>query len=381
MNWTRKRLAEEYGRALGEDIQEETIRIYEQRNTLPTKHLNRRAILAGLLGLTPMTLGVTVPPKVAPRLVVPAVDLAAALDVAEYRSALTHYWHQGVYGALEEIARRVVCLHNKVPYVRGAEQQQMTRLLCGFNSLTACELNRLGFYEIADSYHTKAIRLAIEKNQYDVEGFARWQQAINLVDRGHYEAALRTLERAKALQNKLPGPLNGYVTCMLSEAHARTAQDKAEVAEAMAFADEAEQALGEQTELNSYLLRFDRVRYVLQLSMVFVGPARQALHLPDEALNLIEAEVPFFGERRFEQIRQIFCNLIQARAAIDKKEYAYGANLLIDMAAMMEELHSTDLLPDVEALYQRLKETSYKHSVEVARLGLALTQVKYPELF
>ncbi|MBV9706958.1 MAG: hypothetical protein JO125_06095, partial [Chloroflexi bacterium] len=57
MNWTRKLLAAEYGRALGEDIQESTIRAYEQHNLLPTKHLNRRAILAGLLGLAPMALG------------------------------------------------------------------------------------------------------------------------------------------------------------------------------------------------------------------------------------------------------------------------------------------------------------------------------------
>jgi len=58
MNWTRAVLAAEYGRALGEDIKEETIRIYEQRNVLPNKHLNRRAILAGLLGLTPLALSI-----------------------------------------------------------------------------------------------------------------------------------------------------------------------------------------------------------------------------------------------------------------------------------------------------------------------------------
>ncbi len=381
MNWTRAVLATEYGRALGEDIKEETIRIYEQRSLLPTKHLNRRAILAGLLGLTPMALGIPVRPKVPPRLVVPEVNVAAAIDVAEYRSALAHYREQGAYGALEDVARRMVCLHNKVLYVPRAEQQEMIRLLCGFNSFTAGELNKLGFYKTADSYHARAIRLAVEKNQSDLEGFARWRQAINLVDRGHYEAALRNLGRAKALQNKLPGPLNGYVTSLLGMAHAHTAQDKEDFAEALAFADEAERAIGEQIEFNSCLLRFDRVRHVLNLSWTFVASPRQSLHLPNEVIRLIETEVPFFDERRFAQVRQSFCTLIQARAYIDKGEYAYGAALLVDVAALMEELHSTGLLPHVEALYQQLKETSYTNSVEVARLSLALTQVKYPELF
>ncbi|MBV9690756.1 MAG: hypothetical protein JO202_13735, partial [Ktedonobacteraceae bacterium] len=73
MNWSRALLAKEYGDALGEKIKEETIRMYEQRNLLPTKHLNRRATLAALLGLTPMALGIAVLPKAPPRLVVPAV--------------------------------------------------------------------------------------------------------------------------------------------------------------------------------------------------------------------------------------------------------------------------------------------------------------------
>ena len=382
MNWTRKRLAEEYGRALGEDIQEETIRAYEQRNTLPTKHLNRRAILAGLLGLTPMALGVPVRPRVAPRLVVPEVDVAAAIDVAEYRSALGHYWRQGAYEALEDAARRMVCLHNKVLYAHGADQQQMIRLLCGFNSLTGNTLDELGFPENADSYHVKAIRLAGEKEQYDLQGFAHWRRACDLVDRGEYEAALHNLRQAKALEKKLPTSLNGCITSLLSNARAFTAQDKMDFSEALAFAKVAEKAIIEKrTQFNGYPLRFSRVRHVLNLSMVFVAPAHQSLHLPDEAINLIETEVPFFGEARFAQYQQIFCTLIQARVYLDKGDYAYAANQLIDALAISEEIHSVIHLSDVEALYHRLKETSYTNSVEVARLSLALTRVKYPELF
>jgi|GEM_PF-6172290 len=381
MNWTRKLLAAEYGRALGEDIQESTIRAYEQHNLLPTKHLNRRAILAGLLGLAPMALGLAVPPKVMPRLVVPEVVVDAAIDVAEYRSTLACYWQQGAYGAMEDVLWRMGCLHNQVLYVPRTEQQEMFRLLCGFNSLAGRTLNDLGFYRAADSYHANAIRLAIEKNQYDLEGFARWRRASELGDRGKHDVALQHLRRAKALEKKLPGPLNGYITSMLSMERAHTAQDKADFAEAIAFADEAEQTIGEQIEFNANQLRFDRVRHVLNLSWTFVAPARQSLHLPNEAIRLVETEVPFFDERRFAQVRQSFCTLIQARAYIDKGEYGYGAALLIDVAALMEELHSTGLLPDVEDLYHRLKETNYQYSVEVARLSLALTRVKYPKLF
>jgi tetratricopeptide (TPR) repeat protein len=381
MNWTRARLAAEYGRALGEDIKEETIRIYEQRNTLPTKHLNRRAMLAGLLGLTPMALGIVVPPKVAPKLVVPAVEVEAPVDMVGYRWALARYWRQGADGALEDVARRIVCLHNQVLYVGGKDQQERVRLLCGFNTVAGGALNALGFPENAASYHAKAIRLAHEKEQYDLEGFARWRRASELLDRGAYNAALRDLRRAKLLEKKLPKPLNGYVTSLLGKACAFTAQDSEDVAEAMAFADEAERAIGEQMGFNSDLLRFDRVRYVLDLSLVFVAPPSQSLHLPNETIKLIGTEVPFFDETRSEQYRQIHCTLIQARAYLDKKDYAYAATLLIDVLAIMEELHSVIQLPDVEALYHRLKETSYTNSVEVARLSLALTQVKYPELF
>jgi hypothetical protein len=332
-----------------------------------------------------MALGIAVRPKVAPKLVVPAVEVEAPLDVVEYRWALAHYWRQGADGALEDVARRIVCLHNQVLYVGGKDQQEKVRLLCGFNSLAGNTLNELGFPETADRYHAKAIRLAHEKEQYDLEGFAHWRRASNLVyrvNRGHYEAALHDLSQAKALQKKLPAPLNGYVTSQLSKVRAFTAQDKADIAEATAFAKEAEQAIGKHAACNSYPLRFDRVRHVLNLSMVFVSSPHDALRLPNEALHLLESgEVPLFDETRFAQSRQLYCNLIQARVSLDKKEYAYAARLLIDALAIMEELHSVIHLSEVEALYHRLKETSYTNSVEVARLSLALTQVKYPELF
>jgi tetratricopeptide (TPR) repeat protein len=381
MNWTRAVLAAEYGRALGEDIKEETIRIYEQRNTLPTKHLNRRATLAGLLGLTPMALGIAVRPKVAPRLIVPAVEVEAPVDVVEYRWALARYWQQGADGALEDVARRIVCLHNQVLYVGGKDHQEKVRLLCGFNSLAGNTLDELGFPQTAERYHAKAIRLAHEKEQYDLEGFAHWRRASNLVDRGEYGVALHDLRRAKALQKNLPPSLNGCITSLLSETHAFTAQDKAGFAEALALADEAAHTIRERNVLNSYLLLADRVRHVLNLSMVFVAPARQSLHLPNEAIKLLETEVPSFDETRFAQYRQIFCNFIQARVSLDKGDYTYAANLLVDVLAIMEEICSMIYLPVVEALYHRLKETSYTNSVEVARLSLALTQVKYPELF
>ncbi|MBV9688703.1 MAG: hypothetical protein JO202_03225 [Ktedonobacteraceae bacterium] len=381
MNWSRALLAKEYGDALGEEIKEETIRMYEQRNLLPTKHLNRRAILAALLGLTPMALGIAVRPKVPPLLVAPAVNVAATVDVREYRSALARYWQQGADGALDEVAQRMVSLHNQMPYVRGKDHQEVVRLLCGFNTVAGEALNALGFPETADRYHARAIRLAHEKEQYDLEGFARWQRASKLVDIGEYDVALRDLRRAKLLEKKLPGPLNGYVTSMLSMARAFTAQDKTDVAEAMAFAKEAEQAIGEPIECNSDVLRFDRVRHVLNLSIVFVAPPSQSLHQPNETIELIGAEMPYFEETLVEQYRQIFCAVIQARAYLDKGDYPYATNLLIDVLALSEEIHSLVHLPDVEALYYRLKETSYANSVGVARLSVALTRVKYPELF
>ncbi|MBV9707036.1 MAG: hypothetical protein JO125_06485 [Chloroflexi bacterium] len=381
MKWSRALLAKEYGRALEEEIKEETIRMYEQRNLLPTKHLNRRAILAALLGLTPMALGIPVHPKVAPRLVVPAVDVEAAIDMAEYRSALAHYWKQGADGAMEDVMRRMGCLHNQVLYVRGKDQQEMVRLLCGFNVFAGDALYELGFPQTADRYHAKAISLAHEKEQEDLEGFAHWRRACNLLDIGQYDMALHNLRQAKALQRKLPGPLNGSITSQLSGACAFTAQDKTDFTEAIAFAKEAEQAVGKRTVYNSYPLRFDRVRYVLDLSMLFVASPHACLHLPNEALHLLETEVPFFDETRSEQYRQIYCNLIQARVCLDKGDYAYTASLLIDTLAIMEEIHSVTDLPEVEALYHRLKETSYTHSVAVARLSVALMRVKYPELF
>ncbi|MBV9688701.1 MAG: hypothetical protein JO202_03215, partial [Ktedonobacteraceae bacterium] len=326
-------------------------------------------------------LGIAVLPKAPPRLVVPAVDLAALIDVAEYRSALAHYWQQGADGALEDVLRRIVYLCNQVVYVPHVERQEMVRLLCGFNSVAGTAFNELGFPEIAEGYHAKAVGLAIEKKQYELEGFARWRRAHERLNRGEYDAALRDLRQAKALQKKLPGPLNGYVTSLLSTVRAFTAQDKTDFAEAMAFADEAEQAIGEQAECNSFPLGFDRVRYILNLSQAFVASPPQSLHLPNETIKLIETEVPLFDETRFGQYRQIFCNIIYARAHLDKKEYAYGANLLIDALALMEELHLMLLLPEVETLYQRLKTTNYTNSISVARLSLALTQVKYPELF
>ena len=105
---------------------------------------------------------------------------------------------------MEDMLRRIVYLCNQVVYVPHGERQEMIRLLCGFNSVTGTAFNELGFPEIAESYHAKGIRLAIEKQQYDLEGFARWRRAHELLNRGEYDAALRDLRQAKALQKKLP---------------------------------------------------------------------------------------------------------------------------------------------------------------------------------
>ncbi len=216
LTWSREQLAQQYGRALDQDIGADAIRMMEEYNQVP-KNRQRRYILAALLGIPPMLLGL--PSLRQPTDPIEGMGILRMLhepiDLAEYHAKLGYYFRQGASAAGDifgELVGRISLLHDTLPYVNRADQHEMTRLLCGFNTVAGKVAHEFGFYETADKYHEKAIFLATENHLDDLQGFARWRRAVDMVDQGDYEAALVELTQAKQLEGHLPAPLNGYVS-------------------------------------------------------------------------------------------------------------------------------------------------------------------------
>ncbi|MBV9689772.1 MAG: hypothetical protein JO202_08665 [Ktedonobacteraceae bacterium] len=386
LTWSREQLAQQYGRGLDQDIGGDAIRMMEEYNQVP-KNRQRRYILAALLGIPPVLLGL-------PSLRQPTEDpiegmailriLHEPIDLAEYRATLGYYFRHGASAAGDifgDLVGRISLLHDTLPYVNRADQQEMTRLLCGFNTVAGNIANEFGFCETADKYHEKAIFLATEHHLDDLQGFARWQRANDMRDRGDYEAALADLTQAKQLEGRLPAQLNASVSSLLAEMSAHAAQGNKDISTALRMMDEAEHAIGPGMELNAYQLQFDRERHILDKALVRVAAPVKKLHTASEAIREIEVGVSLPQETRTSAYRQSTCNIIQARAYIDKGQYEFATQLALDALAIVEELHSSAFHFDIIMLYKTLKTSRYKNATAVAELGVELMKAQHPELF
>jgi hypothetical protein len=306
------------------------------------------------------------------------------INIAEYNARLKHYIdHRTDEDVFEGITSRIAALHDHVLYTDKPDQREMIRLLCGFNTIAGEIANESGFYNAAQRYHEHAITLAAEKKQYNLEVYARWRRAADFVARGAYIPALQDLQRASKLYKHVSPQMQGYIQVLTARALARTAQAEDQLGSALKLMDMSEMYIGQSAEINMFSLQFDKERYALDRAMVLISSRVKKLLKANEALQLLETNGPKQEkESGHVSLHRLFCStIIQARAYIGQKDYAFATELAQDLLHTSEEMHTSIHIFDLMILYQALKNSSYGNSLAVARLGVGIMKMQHAETF
>jgi hypothetical protein len=150
--------------------------------------------------------------------------------------------------------------------------------------------------------------------------------------------------------------------------------------QALHWLDEAEHMIGAgEVEEDGHFLKFDAVKYHYAYAYALMGsPLKQFRHPESclEHLNWVRQHIS--AERESLNINS---ELLKAKAWLDKGYYPDVVKLARKTLLAVKEHELAKERTRIEALYQRLKDTNYGKSVEVAQLGMDLMVARYLEVF
>jgi tetratricopeptide (TPR) repeat protein len=302
----------------------------------------------------------------------------------EYRAALQRYDGSVVGEGYDwtvvatDIFSRIHVLQSKAWYVDYKQKRKMVDLLCGFH-VTVADIAREHQLRDTEACFNKAIILAREYKLGKQYAYALYRRGLFFEQNGNPEAGSRDFHQALRVKN-LPPRLNGLILSAASRGDASCAQYKDEVTEALYMSDDAKQFIGDDIEKDPYDVKFDEERWRLSRAAVYISSPLQECRFAYEALEELE-RATFPDESRRTAFKEVESAILQAKAHIDKEEYAFVTQLAKDAAKTMREIKSSFRVHDVEVLYTTLKESKYGKSRAVAELGVDLLKVQRPELF
>jgi hypothetical protein len=271
-------------------------------------------------------------------------------------------------------------LHHKVLYVDGKQQREMMSLLCYYQQLLANVAIDGGAYGTAMEHMNNAYTLAKLLEHKALQAVVLCRRAYLSFENGAFTAALPDFAATLSLQAALPPQLKGTILLDAGRGHAHTAQSSQEMTQALHWIDEAEHMVGAgEVEEEGHFLKFDALRYHLGYAHALMGSPLKQFRRPEsclEHLNWVRKHT--FAERERLNINS---ELFRAKAWLDKGYYPDVAKLARTTLQIVQERELAVERTRIEALYQRLRDTNYGKSVEVAQLGVDLMLARYPELF
>lgn len=373
LGWSQAYLAELYGTT------REAIAYMEKNGLL--KDPQRRAVLATLLDIPLVAVGVESQSRERLEALANPEVKTKPIDLIEYQKTLGQYYNLNVTNGYdwEKVAtdslNRIQKLHNKVLY-SGAEKLKMVKLLCGFH-IVAADIAVGQRMPGAVASFNKAIILAKEYKLPHEYALALFRRGSFLFDRGNSsEAAYKDYCLALKVKNLLP-QLKGKLLSGAGRSTAKTADNEMIVKDALNLLDTSAEFISQQIEEESFGIKFDKDRWLLDRATILVGSPLKNYRYPNQALNQLE-QVTFPDDSRRSAFRETLSNILQAQAYIDKQDYPFAAHLTSDATKIMGEMHSYVHVPDIESLYNALKASKYGQSKDVLKLNVDLLKVKYP---
>jgi hypothetical protein len=388
LGWSREFLAELYGHMLRErQVTTKAIEKMEKYNDVPRNPL-RRVILAGLLGLAPAALGLHTPEQTLETLITPHVK-KGPINVVEYRSTLQTYqssivgsgYGDSTWKIIDDCIGRIYALHDKVLYVGKEQRSSLFELLCGFHLTVAEVAQEHRYYNDATAYFNRALILAKMSQQPQIQATILRRRGVYFLDKRDNNKANGDFQQALTLE-RLPLQLKGLLMTGNATSQSRIAQYKLDITGALDDMDDATTLQGQTIEDETYLRKFDEERWHLDRAAVLMGSPLKKCRFPDEAIKELSYVCTTPNETRRFAYRQIYSNILQAYAYIDKGEFSFSTKLAQDALGIMGEIGSYAHTPDIVNIYEVLKGTNgYGNSKAVAELGVDLLKTQYPDLF
>jgi transcriptional regulator with XRE-family HTH domain len=376
--WTRKDLAEAYGRFFHDEcISEDTVRMWEDYNKIPKK-LKRRHVLAQLLDIPIAALGMDT--------ALDTVSLLESLDsnkidIISARTRLYQYKRQNhattVGHMLEDIMSMVHAIHDEVPYAPSHQQKQLLSLLCDYQQFIAGLFRDHSQCEEALHYQNKAYAVAKVLKQSEITALVLWRRGLTYHEQGNLAAAENDLHHALALKPE-SAQLEGAIKSELGYILAHSATDKEDVNQAFAMFDSAGDLLDDsKKDPDVHFIRFNEERWHQTRASAWLELPIVKFRSSDKAFQELSL-VPGSTNRKR---RYAYSTYLQARGWFIDGEFPMATQLALDALVVAEDIKSRANINRIDALHQDLKTSSYSKSTAVAELGAQIFKVKHPELF
>lgn len=361
--WTQKDLA------LALNITEQAVINMEKRNT-GLDSLSRRKFLVGALSIPPALLqlaslpldgvsqgtvtqqGAAMPPR--------------ALDLADFKTA----WHTystlnhrlSAQSVLPGIEKRMATLYEALPFAH--ESEMVLELLCLYHILVGSILRDQQQFAASLMHLDKAVKLAATAENDELRVDALYGRGNTSIDSSDFSQALLDYTKAQTLLSKVPSYMGSAVLLRLGLAQAGQTHDLTDKRRALHTIDKAACLITtSQAAEDEHYFKVDLSRYHIDR-----GAALIAIDWQHDALTELSSV-----QRSPELTRRnAYTDILEARALFRLGEYDQTAMLLQDVVPVLKHIHSTLNYQRVQQLYEQLKQTSFAHDPEMARLAYLL---------
>ncbi len=372
LGWSAKKLSELYAEFVGrEDSPPSTAFIYQVEKGTTMLDKERRAILAGLVGM-PLAL-----------VSMAQQDTSTHIDISEYTNTLEKYcegWKSSVLvnttpvGVKTDVSRRIDNLQRASFLAFGEEKTTLVELHIGYLFLLA---------DLKDGNPdpmTIAIDIAEAENiasrlAYSLTQRAGYWTERYLTTKNAFFAsrAIDDYTRAEQEKRQLAPVHFGHVQIRKGVLDAYTARDKEEFNTALKMIDSGAKQIGVASDDKLIVAKLDEERYMLNRTFAHLYSPMGSPALGLSVLEELERKFPKPGGKS----RLVTRNRLFAMAYLLIGDYPMAVAYLeagLDVSRGVE----LDRLIEVHML---LKNTSYWNHPDVGRIAVKMNQIKYPKLF
>lgn len=358
----------------------------------------RRWLLATILNIPPAYFGLTtLQPSMLPASEVHIAHLPdESIDFSQYMDRLQQFWKgwspSQVQEILVEVLTKIHVLQDAAIYGSSRQRDHIAFLLCHYLLLFGNIRRDQGYADSAILFLDKAIKLAHEKEYFDLEAkaqylkgyaqFDKWGiQPDRMTERGQLQFATisfqSALELAKESQKKhgLHGPLKSAIIAELGLVRAYNAQSSQEQKAALSTVDEASSIIqSREFHRDILFLDVDDEWYHIDKAEAYVALqwGREAVN----ELNNVDRSDP--RTRR----RYVYTDIVEADAYLAKNQIEMAVACAENALDLLEDMQSFIFVTRLSNMYHTLRQDrKYTSSPDVARLGGKLLKIQHSYLF
>ena len=188
----------------------------------------------------------------------------------------------------------------------------------------------------------------------------------------YFDLAAKDFNDALKQSDHTDPQVKGDVLLLVGATMTYSSQDKHDISKSLKMVEDAERFALAGSDKDKGIYYLDRA------SAFIASPMDNLRDLSGtfEALREEEKDIPPDLPRRYS-----YMSIIEAMAHFEKGWYPTATQIARDALEVAQSVQSGVNITRLANLYQRLQESSYGKSIEVAEFGIELIKVQYPSLF